>query len=218
MLTINKFKALLFIFGYFVLVVIIWHFLSSYVIDKETLRNFINGYGIFGPVVFILVTATIIVFVPISNYPVFMASGLIFGPWLGFFLNWVSIIVSTAVILLITKKFGRPLVNRLVSKKTLKRYDGFAEKYGAFGLFVACVLPLFPDDELTYFAGLSSLTNRKILLAVIFGRIPAAAFSFIGNEVINGAIISVIIRLAVLIVGAAIYFRKSIFLFFQKPK
>lgn len=217
-MSVNKLKAFLFILFYFVLVAIVWHLLSAYVIDKETLRNFINGYGVFGPAVFILLEISAIIFLPISNYPVFMAGGLIFGPWLGLIINWVSIIIGTCLILWLTRKFGRPLVNRLVNKKTLEKYDGYVQKYGQFGLFIACVLPLFPDDELIYLAGLSSLSGKKIILAVVFGRIPAAAFSFIGNEVINGAIVSVIIRLAIGAVGTAIYFRKNILLFFKKFK
>ena len=212
----GKLKALLFVFGYFILVAVIWHLLFSYVIDKETLRNFINGYGAFGPLVFILLEVAAIIFLPVSNYPLFMAGGLIFGPWPGLMVNWVSIAIGSCLILWITKKFGRPLVNRLVNQKTLAKYDGYVNKYGQFGLFIACVLPLFPDDELIYLAGLSSLPVKKILSAVIFGRIPAAAFSFIGYEVINGTIISIVVRLVVLVIGAAIYFRKNIFLFIKK--
>jgi len=196
-------------------VAIIWYLLSAYVIDKETLRYFINGYGVFGPAVFILLEVAVIIFLPISNYPVFMTGGLIFGPWLGLIINWLGIIIGSCLILWLTRKFGRPLVNRLVSKKILEKYDGYVQKYGQFGLFIACVLPLFPDDELIYLAGLSSLPINKIMYVVIFGRIPAAAFSFIGNEVARGTVISVIIRLVVLAVGAVIYYRKSIFSLFK---
>lgn len=215
MLTINKFKALLFILGYFALVAIVWHFISSYVIDKETLRNFVNGYGAFGPAVFILLEIAVIIFLPISNYPVFMAAGLIFGPWLGFVINWAGIVIGSSLILWLTRKFGRPLVNHLVNQKTLEKYDGYVQKYGQLGLFIAYVLPFFPDDELTYLAGLSSLPVKKIIYIVIFGRIPAAAFSFIGNHIVSGTIISVIIRLAVLVVGVAIYFKRSILSFLK---
>jgi len=50
-----KIKALLFVILYFFAVVLIWQLISSYIIDKDSLRNFISGYGNYGPLIFILI-------------------------------------------------------------------------------------------------------------------------------------------------------------------
>ena len=161
-----------------------------------------------------MIEVVAIIFLPISNYPIFMASGLIFGQVSGFFINWAGVVAGTFLILALTKKFGRPLVKKIVAGKTINKYDGYVQKYGPLGLLAAYALPFFPDDELTYLAGLSSLPIKNIVY-VIIGRIPAAAFSFIGDDLVNGTIISLAIRFFILAMGAVIYFRKEIIKFFQ---
>ena len=56
-----------------------------------------------------------------------------------------------------------------------KEYDKWSVKikksrsYGAF-LFIATVLPLFPDDFLCYFSGLVKMDKKKFIWIILLGK------------------------------------------------
>lgn len=212
----NWWVSALTIFLYFGFIVLVWYLISSFLVDKESIREIVSGYGIFSPLIFILIQITQNVVAPIAHQPLLMAGGFIFDPITGFFLNWIGTIIGTFLIVLITKKFGRPLVNKMVSEKIINKYDYFVKKISPFGLFLIYAIPFFPDDEITYLVGLSAMPLKSIVPAIIFGKIGGATNSFIGNDPISGTFISTIIGGTVLVIGSIIYLKKEIIDFLRK--
>ena len=206
----NWWVSALTIIIYFGFIILVWYFISSFLVDKESIRDIVSNYGIFSPLIFILIQITQNIVAPIAHQPLLMAGGFIFNPITGFFLNWIGTIIGTFLIVLISKKFGRPLVNKMVSEKIISKYDSFVKKISPFGLFLIYAIPFFPDDEITYLVGLSAMPLRSIVLAIISGKIGGATNSFIGNDPVSGTFISIIIGGAVLILGSIIYLRKKI--------
>ncbi len=211
-----KLKSILFIVLYILFVLIIWHYVSSYLIDKESVRNIVADCGFFAPIIFILLQIGQNIFAPIAHYPILLAGGFIFGPVIGLFYNWVGTIIGTCLIVLLARKFGRPLVNKMVSQKFIDKYDHIIQKLSPFGLFLIYALPIFPDDEITYLIGVSAMPIKSIVFAILLGKIPGAGLSFMGNELVNGTIPSAVIQVAILVVGTLFYFRKNIAKLFKK--
>lgn len=147
---------------------------------------------------------------PIAHYPILLAGGFVFGPVLGFLYNWIGTSVGTILIILLTRKFGRPLVNKMVSQKFIEKYDYIIQKLSPFGLFLIYALPIFPDDEISYIIGVSAMPVKSIIFAIILGKIPGASLSFMGDKVVGGMPTTAIIQVTVLIVGTIFYFRKNI--------
>jgi len=119
----NWWVSALTIIIYFGFIILVWYFISSFLVDKESIRDIVSNYGIFSPLIFILIQITQNIVAPIAHQPLLMAGGFIFNPITGFFLNWIGTIIGTFLIVLISKKFGRPLVNKMVSDKIISKYN-----------------------------------------------------------------------------------------------
>ena len=206
----NKIKGILYVVAYILFVIIIWHYISSFLIDKEAVRNIVSGYGLFSPLIFILIQITQNIIAPIAHYPILLAGGFIFGPVLGFFYNWIGTTIGTCLIILLVKKFGQPLVEKMVNKRFIDKYNKIVKKLSPFGLFIIYFLPGFPDDEISYLIALSSMPTKEILIAIILGKMGGATLSFVGDDLANGTLPMIITNAVMLLVGVIFYFRKNI--------
>lgn len=213
-----KVKSTLLILSYIFFVIFIWYLISSSLSDKVMVRDIVVKGGIFAPLFFILIQIAQNIFAPIAHYPILLAGGYIFGPIVGFFYNWIGTVIGTVLIIILTRKYGRPLINRMISKSFIEKYDLIVQKLSPVGLFLIYALPIFPDDEITYLIGVSAMPVKSIAFAVIFGKIPGASLSFMGDEVVRGIPYTAIIQIAVVIIGLLVYFRKYIFSFLKRKK
>jgi uncharacterized membrane protein YdjX (TVP38/TMEM64 family) len=169
-------------------------FPSSFFSNQEAIRDYILRFGIWAPIIFILLQITQVVLTPISHYAVGLAGGFIFGTWWGFFLNYIGRIIGHTIAFFLSRTIGRPIVEKLVKPKTLQRYDNFWQKGGSFLLFLIYYLPLFPDDEVSYIAGTSKIKIIPFLIANILGHIGGAmALAYIGSGIKFGTLDFIIV-------------------------
>ncbi len=158
-------------------------FPSSFFGSQETIRNFVNQFGIFAPLVFIVLQILQVVITPFSHYAVSIAGGFIFGTWWGFIYNWIGRVIGTAIAFYLGRYLGRKIIKHVVKEETIKKYDHYFEK-GKLLLFLAYFLPLFPDDELSYFAGFSAMGPRIFLPLMAIGHISGSlSLAYIGNGI-----------------------------------
>lgn len=198
------------ILAYIAFVIILWQFISSFLVDKVAVRAFVSGYGFFAPIVFIFVQILQNIVAPIAHYPILLAGGFIFGSVKGFFLNWIGTLLGTILIIILTKKFGRPLVYKMVGRKFIRKYDYLVNKLSPFWLFIIYFLPGFPDDEITYLIGLSNMSSKDIFVAIILGKMGGATLSIIGNDPIGGIVPLFVANALILLLGIIYYLRKNI--------
>lgn len=172
---ISLFPILLLIYGYSHPI----KFFST----QDSIRSFVESYGVLAPIAFVFIQIFQIVVTPISHYVVGITGGYIFGTYYGFFLNWIGRIIGHAIVFFIARYGGRPIIKRFVKQETFDKYDKIWEK-GAIVLFFIYFLPLFPDDEISYIVGLSKMRFRIFLLANIFGHIGGSmALAYAGSGI-----------------------------------
>ena len=158
-------------------------FPSSFFGSQEAIRDFVSQFGIFAPIAFIMLQILQVVITPFSHYAVSIAGGFIFGTWQGFIYNWIGRVIGTAIAFYLARIFGRKIIKHLVKKETIQKYDYIFEK-GKLLLFLAYFLPLFPDDELSYLAGLSAISPRIFLPLMAIGHISGSlSLAYIGNGI-----------------------------------
>ncbi|MCD8391421.1 MAG: VTT domain-containing protein [Firmicutes bacterium] len=139
--------------------------------SKDAFTRFIDSAGVFAPLAFLIVeTVTVVVLILpcAAGYPVSTAA---FGPLWGFILNAASTILGSIIIFAIVRKWGKPIVESIVKKKHIDKYEKFLGKTKVFEkiLVVSFLLPAFPDNALSYLAGLTKMTfKRFVLLTLIF--------------------------------------------------
>jgi uncharacterized membrane protein YdjX (TVP38/TMEM64 family) len=165
----------LLIFGYI--------FPSSFIGSQEAIRDIVNQFGIFSPIAFIAVQALQVIITPFSHYTVSIAGGFIFGTWQGFIYNWTGRVIGTAVAFYLARFFGRRIIKHVVNKETIKKYDHYFNK-GKILLFLAYFLPVFPDDELSYLAGLSAMKQGVFLPLMAIGHVSGSlSLAYLGNGI-----------------------------------
>jgi uncharacterized membrane protein YdjX (TVP38/TMEM64 family) len=201
----SKLKSMLWLFAYLLFVVVIWYFISAFLIDKEAVRDIVDRFGVFAPLGFMLLQIIQNVIAPIIHYPILLAGGFIFGPVLGLIYNWIGTSIGTMLIILITKKFGRPLVLRMVDKKIINKWDHVVKKLSPFGLFLIYDMPIFPDDEITYLVGLSDMPVKSMIFPIIWGKIGGASLSFMGDQTIAGMSATTVVWLGSAAIGCLYY-------------
>lgn len=138
--------------------------------NQERLRNKIEFFGILAPLAFIFFQALQVVFTPISHYSVGILGGFLYGPYVGALLNWIGRVIGHIIAFFIARFAGRIIAEKFVQRKTLEKYDKFVSDKSLV-LFLVYFLPLFPDDETSYLAGLSKMKFRMFLFANLFGHI-----------------------------------------------
>ncbi len=214
----SKLIGIVCVVSYILLMLVMWYYISSFLVDKEAVRAIVDSYGIFAPIIFILIQIFQNIVAPIAHYPILIAGGFIFGVVKGFLLNWIGTTIGTILVILLAKKYGRPLVEKMISKRFIDKYDGLIKKLSPFGLFIIYFLPGFPDDEISYLIGLSNMPMRNIIIAIILGKTGGATLSYMGNNPINGAFPMIVVNAIILVIGVIFYFWKNILNLFRKKK
>ena len=153
-----------------VLLVLGYIYPNTFFSNQEKLRNFVQSYGVLAPLVFIAIQVLQVVITPISHYAVGILGGFIFGAWQGFLYNWIGRVIGSLIAFYLGRKFGRRIIKHVVKEETLNRYDKIFDK-GKLILFLMYFLPLFPDDELCYLAGFSSMKAKVYIPIMVLGHI-----------------------------------------------
>lgn len=166
-----------------VLLIVGYLFPSSFFGNQEAIRDFVSQFGILAPFAFITLQVLQVIITPFSHYAVSIVGGFIFGTWQGFFYNWIGRVIGTAIAFYLARIFGRKIIKHIVKEKTIRKYDYLFEK-GKLLLFLAYFLPLFPDDELSYLAGLSAMDSKTFIPLMVIGHISGSlALAYIGNGI-----------------------------------
>jgi len=149
-------------------------FLSA--LDAAALRDWILSFEAFSAVVYFLVVVAQVIVSPIPAGPVTFAGAMIFGVPRGLALSMAGSVVGSALVFAAARRWGQPLVIRLVGERTYYKYSGRLDT-GGWWLLAILLVPFMPDDAACALAGLSAISFRRFLLFVVVGRLPGATLT-----------------------------------------
>lgn len=168
--------------------------------NPETVRQFILGFGIFAPIVFIIfqILQVVIFFIPSSLFTI--SGGYAFGPIFGTLYSLIGIMIGSIIVFYVTRKLGRPFVRRIINNKELDHFDVFFKKRGNIALFITRAIPmLFPTDVVSFAAGLTSMKLRNYILYSFLGFIPNLfILTLFGDQLTKGVNLITIALLTIL--------------------
>ena len=147
--------------------------------SKEALQDFLTNYGGSATTLFLVLQAVQVVIPILPGGVSCLAGVLIFGPWLGFVLNYVGISLGSFVAFAMARNWGKPLLNKLFSKKLHEKYERWTHESRRFDrLFaLAIFLPGLPDDFLCFLAGTTGMSWKKFALITVTCR-PLMIFAY----------------------------------------
>lgn len=153
-------------------VVIVKAYFDGHFNSVESFQEYISQFGYFGPIFLTIIQAIQVVLPVLPGFLGCAVGSVMFGPLVGFLCNYIGISVGSIIAFFLAKKFGAPLVKDLFPKDKYKKWAGWAESSKSYTmfLFVAMLLPLFPDDFLCYLSGLTEMRARKFICIIALGK------------------------------------------------
>ena len=150
--------------------------------DVGALQELVRGFGVWAPLVFIVLQIVQVIFSFIPGNITTMAGAALFGMWRGFFLSYLAISAASLLAFLIARKLGTRVVRRLVGGQSFDRYFVRIHSAGALSrtritLICMMLLPFFPDDLLCLLAGITALPFAHFVAIVLLTRPWGLLFS-----------------------------------------
>ena len=136
-------------------------------------ETFIQSWGVFGPIIFILAYAVLTVLLFPASF-VTLGAGTIFGLKLGLVVALVGANLGALCSFLLARTFLREkVIGWTASHPKFRFLDEAIGKQG-FKMVLLCRLsPIFPFILLNYFLGLTAVRTAAYVLANLFGMVPA---------------------------------------------
>jgi uncharacterized membrane protein YdjX (TVP38/TMEM64 family) len=207
-----------------ILIVIVWFtysYFSGGVVystansDVDSVVDFINSFGFWAWLIFILLVILEVVLAPIPPLVLYIAGGFIFGAFIGGVLTLVGNMIGAGIDFLLANRYGRGIVENKVDKKIRKKFDNFSEKYGGFAIFLLRVNPLTTTDLVSYLAGLSKIKFWKFIMWTALGLIPMIFIqTYFGDVFVrgNGILSALVIILSILYLIFFVYLIVKVFI------
>ena len=140
--------------------------------DPVAVRTTIRSTGALAPVVFLAVQALQVLVAPIPGQVLGFVAGYLFGVVWGTALSVAGATIGGYVAFWLARRYGRPVVERLVEDEAIDLFDSFSSRHGDVVLFLIFLVPGLPDDAICFLAGVGDIDTRSFLLASVVGRLP----------------------------------------------
>lgn len=126
--------------------------ITFFYFDRENqLSTIIQGWGLFGPLLSILLMGAVSM-TPIPSEGLVILLLKIFGIYEGILLAWLGSILSSLTIFYLARYFGEKFFEKLISPNRFDTVNNWIGKKGSLGLFIARLLPI-PAFAVNYIAG-----------------------------------------------------------------
>ena len=166
--------------------------------SPQYLRELIINSGNWGYLIFALLMILTIP-LPIPSTTVVLSGGYVYGVIGGTFLALIAGAVGGSLAFWLVRRYGRPLVERLVEPEHLDHLDQMFQKKGPVAALISYAVPLFPSDSISLALGLTKMTWRTFWFVWILGHIPRyLILTSLGEDLYGGFTVKTVI---VLIVG-----------------
>jgi uncharacterized membrane protein YdjX (TVP38/TMEM64 family) len=156
-------------------------------INKRHLVSFIKEHRAYSALIFISLQAIQVVAAPVPGEVTGFVGGMFFGPVWGVVYSTIGLTIGSWVAFILARLLGRPLVERMVSKETIQRYDYVMKHKGLWLAFLMFLIPGFPKDFLCYLLGLGHMRQRDFLLVSASGRLLGTVLLTMGGTYFRDA-------------------------------
>lgn len=190
---IKKILSLLSLFLVLALLgLITWFFCAEFkeISNAESFKEYVLSFGATGMLVGLgfQLLQVFVAFIP--GEVIEIGLGYAFGAIRGTLICYAGILIASALIFLLVKKFGRKIVLLFVSEESLsgmkfvQKIEQNPEKLKKI-MFLLFFVPGTPKDLFTYFFGLTPVSIKDFLWISLLARIPSVISSTIGGMLIH---------------------------------
>lgn len=155
--------------------------------NMQNLKSWINGYGMLGPIIYIVLYIIACIFF-LPGLPIAVLAGLAFGPIMGAVWASIGATLGASAAFLVARYAARGMVEGWIQKNDkLKKIDEGVQKQGWRMLMLTRLVPVFPFNVQNYVYGLTNIKFLTYVLVSWICMIPGAvAFTFMGGSIVSG--------------------------------
>lgn len=188
----------------------IW-FMREYLQDPALVREKIGEHYLLGAVAMVLISAVQVIVALIPGEFVEIASGYVFGSWIGSLLCLAGIVLGSCTTILLVRRFGSRFVYAFYPKEKIDALpiinDPPKRNLLTFLLFV---IPGTPKDLFTYAIGLTDMSIPLYIALTTAARFPSVILSTLSGDAVGTkdyrmAVIFVVVTAIVSGVGVLVY-------------
>lgn len=167
------------------IVLVIWLSRSIFDVEAEDLRTWILSFGLWAPVVYIIVyTIRPLIFFPASVLSI--AGGLAFGAWMGTLYTIMGATLGAMLSFLVAKSAGKRIVTKEWTGNAAK-FQSQMEQNGFLYVLLFRLIPVINFDLISYMAAIAKVRFASFALATLIGIIPGTfAYNFLGSSFVSG--------------------------------
>ncbi|ADI00760.1 TVP38/TMEM64 family protein [Salisediminibacterium selenitireducens] len=150
----------------------------------SAMQEFIEGFGVMGYVIFVLVfMASAVFLLPGAIFPI--VGGVAFGPVLGGILSLMGATLGAAAAFLVAKYLARDMImKKFKGNPIFDKIDKGVEENGVSFLILTRFVPVFPYNVQNYVYGLTSLGFWKFTIVSGITMAPGAMiYAFMAGQI-----------------------------------
>lgn len=154
---------------------------KEYFSQPEAIKTLVLSWGIAGPLVIILLQFFQTTISIIPSQVTTIVAGFLFGPIWGGVYSLIGVTLGSETIYSLSKKYGKKLALKLFNPTEIAHFQHFFKQRGNWSVFLARIMPFFPNDLVSFTAGLIGIKRKDFHLFSTLGFIPQIVlFSLIG--------------------------------------
>ena len=154
--------------------------------DPASLQSFVSWIDSVGPAgipVLIVCQISQIVIAFLPGGLIELASGMLYGVWLGLLISMTGISIGSFAAGKISKIIGKKIIQRFVPSRQFDHYIAFCENKRFLSLILFFFfLPGVPKDLLIYAVGLSGTLTFRFWLLITLVRIPSVLVAVMAGD------------------------------------
>jgi uncharacterized membrane protein YdjX (TVP38/TMEM64 family) len=188
-------------------------------LDRQKLAEYIKSYGNFSPFIFVALQIFQVLFAPIPGEVTGFIGGFLYGNLFGILYSTIGLGVGSWLAFVFARWAGQPLVEQVVSYKTLQRYDYLMAHQGTWIAFLLFLIPGFPKDYMCYILGLGHMDLKTFLIISTAGRFLGTVILTMQGHLVrekNYWVLGIVIGISLMAVLIAYLFRKKLEVYLKK--
>lgn len=153
----------------------------------------IDKLGILGLLILFGLEVAQIFFVIIPGEPLEILAGMCYGSIGGTIFITISVLITTTIIFLLVKKYGKKLIYESFNKEKIDKIENSKifknTKKVELIMILLFLIPGTPKDLLVYIGGLLPIKPLRFILISTFARFPSVISStIVGSSIVEGNI------------------------------
>lgn len=194
------------------MVIIVVLFIISSILSQQfsaQLQTFVEGYGVYGALFYVLITIGAIVLAPLNTFFLLPVATAIWGPFVAAILSIIGWTLGALIAYFLARTFGHPFVVKFTN---LQRLDKVSHALPQKNIFIWIVLArmAIPVDILSYALGLFIvIPYSTYTLATFIGVSPFAfMFAYASDALLVFGALAGLLALVSMLLGVY-WFRKA---------